>query len=90
MSLLAPPKIHNRRTLPIAPPINILNTLPIDPMSINAILWDMLTREMPPITIPQDNHHFHPPIKPTTSTKLQDLTFQAKTTIKVTLFKIML
>ena len=59
-------------------------------MSINAILWDILTREMPPITIPQDNHHFHLPIKPTTSTELQDLTFQAKTTIIVTLFKIML
>ena len=35
MSLLAPPNIHGRRTLPVAPPINITNTLPIDPTPLN-------------------------------------------------------
>ena len=84
MSLLAPPNIHGRRTLPITPPINILNALPIDHTSINAVLWDILTGEMPPVPVPQDDHYFHPPIKPTTSIKLEGLTFPANATIIVT------
>ena len=89
MSLLVPPNIDGRRTLPITPPINILNALPIDhTSSINAVLWDILTGEMPPIPVPQDDQYFYPLIKPTTSIKLEGLTFQANTTIIVTGFKI--
>ena len=69
-------------------PINILNALLIDHTTINAILWDILTREMPPMPVPHDNHHSHPPIKPKLRTKLEELTFQANTTIIVTWFKI--
>ena len=80
--------------LPIAPhplsPINILNALPIDHTPIDTTLWAILTRQMPPTPIPHDDYPSHPPIKPTTSTKLEDLTFRAKTTIIVTWFKMML
>ena len=88
MSLLTPPNIHGQCILPIAPPINILNALPMDHTSINAILWDILTRKIPPIPVPHDDHHSHPLIKPATSTKLEGLAFQANTTIIVTWFKI--
>ena len=69
-------------------PISILQALPTDHTPIDMILWAILTRQMPPTPIPHDDHHSHPLIKPTTSTKLEDLTFQAKTTIIVTWFKI--
>ena len=68
MSLLTPPNIHGQCILPIAPPINILNALPMDHTSISAILWDILTRKMPPIPVPHDDHHSHLLIKSTTST----------------------
>ena len=84
MSLLPTPNIHSNRTLPNAPPINIPNTLPIDHTRIDLILWAILTRAMPPTPIPRNNHHSHPPIKPTTSTKLEGLIFKAKTTTIVT------
>ena len=48
--------------------VNILNALPIDHTLIDTILWAILIREMSPIPIPHDDHHFHPLIKPTTST----------------------
>ena len=83
MSLPPPPNIHGHRTLPIAPPINIPNALPIDHTLIDTILWAILTRQMPPKPIPCDDHHSHLSIKPTTSTKLEGLIFQAKTTIIV-------
>ena len=88
MSLPAPPNIHGRHALPIAPTINILRALPIDHTSINAILWDILTHKMPPLPVPHDDHHSHPLIKPTTSTKLEGLTFQVNTTIIAIWFKI--
>ena len=75
MSLLASPNIHGRPTFPSAPTINIINVLPIDHTSINGILEDILTRRMPPIPVPHDDHSFHPPIKPAISTKLEGLTF---------------
>ena len=84
MFLQPPPNIHSYCTLLIAPPINILNALPIDHTPINTILLSILTREMPPTPILRDDHHSHPPVKPTASTKLEGLIFQAKTTIIVT------
>ena len=90
MSPLPPPNTQDHRTLPVAPPINTPNTLPTDHRLIDTILWAILTREMPPTPILHDKHHSHPPLKPTTSTKLEDLIFQAKTTIIVTSFKTML
>ena len=88
MSLLAPPNIHGRCTLPIAPTINIRHAIPIDHTSINAILWDILTHKMPPLPVLHDDHDSHPPINSTTSTKLEGRTFQANTTIIATWFKI--
>ena len=90
MSPLPPPNTHDHRTLPIAPPINTPNTLPTDHRPIDTILWAILTREMPPTPILHNKHHSHPPLKPTASTKLEDLIFQVKTTIIVTPFKNML
>ena len=58
MSLLVPPNIHGDRTLQIAPPINILNALPIDNTTVNRILWEILICKIPPIPIPHNNHHF--------------------------------
>ena len=82
MSFPPPPNSHGPRTFPIAPPINIPYALPIDHTPIDTILWAILIRAPTPIL--RDGHHSHPPIKPTTSTKLEGLIFQAKTTITVT------
>ena len=71
MSILAPPNIHSRQILPIAPQtlqINILNNLPIDHTLIDTILWAIFTHEVRPIPISHVNNHFHMLIKPTTST----------------------
>ena len=84
MSLQAPPNINSLCTLPIASPINIPNTLPIDHTPIDTILWAILTREIPPTPILREDHHSHPPIKLTGNTKLEGLIFLAKTTIMVT------
>ena len=78
----APSQYPHPRTLPIAPPSNISNALPTDNTPINTILWAILTRVMPPTPILPDDDHSHPPIKPTTSTKL-GLIFQTKTAIIV-------
>ena len=75
---------------PNRPQINILNALPKDHTPIDTILWAIVTRQMPPTPIPHDDHHSHLPINTTTSTKLKNLTFQAKTTIIVMPFNIML
>ena len=90
---LPAPTTHNHRTLPTAPPVTNhypSNALPTDHRRLDTILWNILTRKMPPTPILRDDHHSHPPIKPTTSTRLEDLILQAKTTIAVTSFKIML
>ena len=85
-----PPNIYGPDTLPIAPPINIPNALPIDHTPIDTILWTIFTREMPPTPILCDDHRPHPPIKLTASAKLEGLILQAKTTLIVTSFKSML
>ena len=41
MSLLAPPNIHGRRTLPIASPINILHAVPIDHTPIETLMSEL-------------------------------------------------
>ena len=83
---LPPHSIHGCHT----PPINILNVLSIDQTSIDTILWDTLTHKMLSIPIPHGDHHFHPLIEPTTTTKIEGLTSQVNKKIIVTRFKIML
>ena len=63
-----PQLLYTPHSTPHPPTINILNTLPIYHTLINTILWAILTREMSPVPIPHNDHHFHPPVKPTTST----------------------
>ena len=69
---------------PNRPSNQYYHALSRDHTPINTIPWAILTREMPTTPILCDDHYFHPPIKLTASTKLEDLIFQAKTTIIVT------
>ena len=87
---MPPPNTQDHRTLPITPPISTPNALPTDHKPIDTILWAILTHEAPPTPILCNDHRSHPPIKPTTSTNLEDLIFQAKATIIVTSLKTML
>ena len=74
-----PPNIHGPHTLPIASPINIPNALAMDHISIDTILWTILTRQMSPTPILRDDHRAHPPIKLTASARLEGLIFLVKT-----------
>ena len=89
MYLLPPPILLAHCMPPTTPPINIINALPIDHISIAIILWNILTHKMPSIPIPHGDQHFSSPITPTTNTKLKDRTTQANITIIITWFKIM-
>ena len=72
MFLQPPPNIHSYCTLLIAPPINILNALPIDHTPINTILLSILTH---PRNATCTNPSWRPPFSSASQT---DSKYQAR------------
>ena len=59
---ISPPPPHNthgHRTPPINPPINIFAVVPIDQMTVDTMLWDILTHQIPSIPIPHRDTYQH-------------------------------
>ena len=53
---LPPHNTHGHCTPPINPPINIFAVVPIDQMTLDTVLWNILTHHMPSIPIPHRDH----------------------------------
>ena len=75
---LPPHNIHGHCTTPI----RIFNVLRLDQTPIDTTLWNIFTHQMPSIPNPHGDHHFHPPIESTTSTKRVGQTSQVNKKIK--------